>query len=68
LIVLDSLSLSEGSLKQYLKEHLSAYKKHEDRLEALLGQPVGQLRRWFLRPQASSRKALSFRAFFRLSP
>jgi len=42
-IVMDYFSLSEGSLKQYLKDHISAYKKHEARLEELLGQPVGQL-------------------------
>jgi len=42
-ISIDYLNLSEGSLRQYLKDHIPAYDKHENRLDDLLSTKVRQL-------------------------
>ena len=49
-IIVDYFNLSEGSLKQYLIENISAYEKYERKIDELLEQDASELPEMILKP------------------
>jgi hypothetical protein len=49
-IIIDSVNVAEGSLKQYLKENMAAYAKHRSKVDAFLSRKVTELPEMFFKP------------------